>query len=163
MFTYVFADALVQWALLAYYTSAQMDALLADYRTASAQDTQTQAASSNGVPVACTWDANMKWPSGPRLKVGWHKGRRRLGQGSCPSLRSQAHAEHRSLIGLQNSWPSWRDKWDGFRPGTKTQKRVMVDQVLNERELEVGSRDEVAHGPEGLFNVILGQTVHVTS
>ena len=31
-------------ALLAYYTSAQVDALLADYRTASAQDTQTQAA-----------------------------------------------------------------------------------------------------------------------
>ena len=31
-------------ALLAYYTAAQVDALLGDYRTASAQDTQTQAA-----------------------------------------------------------------------------------------------------------------------
>ena len=31
-------------ALLAYYTSSQVDALLGDYRTASAQDTQTQAA-----------------------------------------------------------------------------------------------------------------------
>ena len=29
-------------ALLAYYTSLQVDALLGDYRTASAQDTQTQ-------------------------------------------------------------------------------------------------------------------------
>ena len=31
-------------ALLAYYTAAQVDALLGDYRTASAQDTQMQAA-----------------------------------------------------------------------------------------------------------------------
>ena len=31
-------------ALLAYYTSSQVDALLGDYRTVSAQDTQTQAA-----------------------------------------------------------------------------------------------------------------------
>ena len=38
------ADAALTAALLAYYTSAQVDALLADYRTACAQDTQTQAA-----------------------------------------------------------------------------------------------------------------------
>ena len=31
-------------ALLAYYTSSQVDALLVDYRTGTAQDTQTQAA-----------------------------------------------------------------------------------------------------------------------
>ena len=37
-------DAAITAALLAYYTAAQVDALLGDYRTASAQDTQTQAA-----------------------------------------------------------------------------------------------------------------------
>ena len=38
------ADAALAAALLAYYTSSQVDALLGDYRTASAQHTQTQAA-----------------------------------------------------------------------------------------------------------------------
>ena len=37
-------QAAITTALLAYYTLAQVDALLGDYRTASAQDTQTQAA-----------------------------------------------------------------------------------------------------------------------
>ena len=37
-------DAAITAALLAYYTSSQVDTLLGDYRTASAQDTQTQAA-----------------------------------------------------------------------------------------------------------------------
>ena len=55
-------------ALLAYYTSAQVDALLGDYRTASAQDTQTQAAITGALLAYRTWWRTVQPPTRTRQR-----------------------------------------------------------------------------------------------
>ena len=61
-------DAAITAALLAYYTSAQVDALLGDYRTGTAQDAETTSAIWPTTP-------RRKWTRCWEITAGRHRGR----------------------------------------------------------------------------------------
>ena len=93
------ADAALAAALLAYYTSSQVDALLVDYRTGTAQDAETIGAISAALLAYYTSAQTPCWPTTARQARRTHR-RRRPPRARCwPTGRARTRTFSRPTLG----------------------------------------------------------------